>query len=67
MTARHRRSTEPLSPHLLLSLAHGQTLLPWCLMRESLGRSTESTPTAPTAGRIIRPQARLRSRSLLPM
>lgn len=51
MTARHHRSTEPLSPHLLLSLALGQspapddggriTLLPWRLRREALGRSTQ--------------------------
>ncbi len=47
MTTRHRRSTEPLSPHLLLSLAHGQTLLPWRLRREAVGRSTEGTPHGP--------------------
>jgi hypothetical protein len=50
MTASCRRSTEPLSPHLLPSLAVGQspvpddgriTLLPWRLRRESLGRSTQ--------------------------
>jgi CBS domain-containing protein len=54
MTAGHRRSTEPLSPHLLLSLALGQspvpdhggriTLLPWRLRREALGRSTQNEP-----------------------
>jgi CBS domain-containing protein len=53
MTATCRRSTEPLSQHLLLSLALGQSpvpddsriaQLPWRLRRESLGRSTHGRP-----------------------
>jgi CBS domain-containing protein len=47
MTASYRRSTEPLSPHLMPSLAFGPspapddgriTLLPWRLRREAIGR-----------------------------
>ncbi|QRM35964.1 CBS domain-containing protein [Microvirga sp. VF16] len=54
MTTSCRRSPEPLSPHLLPSLALGPspvpdgdghiTLLPWRLRRESLGRSTQGGP-----------------------
>ena len=53
MTANRRRSTEPLSPHLMPSLAVGPlpapddgriTLLPWRLRRESLGHSPQGAP-----------------------
>ncbi|SCY57673.1 BON domain-containing protein [Microvirga guangxiensis] len=50
MIARYHQSTEPLSPHRLLSLALGQSSfpddssriapMPWRLKREALGRST---------------------------
>src|SRR5687768_11676174 len=53
MTANRRRSTEPLSPPLMPSLALGPlpapddgriTLLPWRLRRESVGRSPQGAP-----------------------
>ncbi|EIM26786.1 CBS domain-containing protein [Microvirga lotononidis] len=53
MTARHKRSTEPLSPHPLPSPAFGPSsvpgdgpidILPWRLRRETLGRSPQGTP-----------------------